>query len=391
MPSTDTRPRAAIYVPHGAVPDQRGFAPAIVAWQFARRLRQIAPCLISAREHYRADFEYIDGIPVHRIQESRLYRRLFRKATRLDPWPLHRRAARLLERERWDLLHAHQLEFPVADFQRHVRAPRPILLHAHVTTNRFDAARGVAARYIAASGYVRERLIEAQGYPSERVVVVQNGVDTELFAPAEAAERSRLRARWGLPPEAAVLAFVGRKQEVKGFHVFLRTLAALLPRHAELYAIAAGPELDEARRESSYDEREALRATLHASGRLIELPAMPQTALADVLRAADLALLPSQAEPQGLAMIEAMASGCVTISSNVGGIRESIRHGDTGYLLQRADDVDEAIALCEQVLQTSSQWPALRARARADIAARFAWEVVSAKLEALYFEVLRSA
>jgi len=77
--------RAAIYVPHGAVPDKRGFAPAIVAWNHARRLKAASPLIISAREHYLSAHEIVDGIPVYRIGEGRLYRRVFRKMTRLDP------------------------------------------------------------------------------------------------------------------------------------------------------------------------------------------------------------------------------------------------------------------------------------------------------------------
>jgi hypothetical protein len=44
--------KAAIYVPHGAIPDRRGFAPAIVAWNHARRLKTLLPVIVSAREDY---------------------------------------------------------------------------------------------------------------------------------------------------------------------------------------------------------------------------------------------------------------------------------------------------------------------------------------------------
>lgn len=57
-----------MYVPHGAVPDRRGFAPAIVAWELARRLKTASPCVISAREGHAAASETVQGIPVHRIK-----------------------------------------------------------------------------------------------------------------------------------------------------------------------------------------------------------------------------------------------------------------------------------------------------------------------------------
>src|SRR5258706_6491173 len=160
MPSTHARLRTAMVVPHGAVPDQRGFAPAIVAWNFARHMQGFAPFLVSAQEHYKERYEVVSGIPVHRIHEGRMYRRLFKKVLRLDPYPLHRRLAAILNHEPWGLLHAQQLEVPIRDFFRHARARRPVLLHAQVTTNPFDPARGVADRYVAISHFVRERLVE---------------------------------------------------------------------------------------------------------------------------------------------------------------------------------------------------------------------------------------
>jgi glycosyltransferase involved in cell wall biosynthesis len=154
--------KAAIYVPHGAIPDKRGFAPAIVAWNHARRLKKVAPVIISAREDFPGAHEIVDGIPVYRIGEGRLYRRVFRKLTRLDPYPLHRRAAKILRQE------------PVA------------LVHAHVTAARFDERCGVADRYLAASRYVRDRLVVEKNFPPARIEVLPNGVDTALFAPARA-------------------------------------------------------------------------------------------------------------------------------------------------------------------------------------------------------------
>lgn len=388
MPSIPSRPRAAIYVPHGAIPDRRGYAPAIVAWNFARYLREFDPFVLCAREHHAADHEFVHGISVQRFHEGRLYRRLFKKITRLDPYPLHRRAAAMLRHQPWDLLHAHQLEFPVDDFLRRTGTRKPVLLHAHVTTNQFDPARGVADRYIAASEHIRRRLIEAKGYPAERLVVVRNGVDVELFKPAVTADRRQLRLHLDLPQDATVLVFFGRREEVKGFHVWLRALAALTERHKDLYAVAIGPERREALLEPTYAERRQLQQQLDARGRFRSLPAVPHPELVNYLRAADVALLPSLVEPQGMAMIEAMASGCVTVSSKVGGIPESIRHGETGYLLERPEDIDEVIATCEKVLNQSTERAVMREKARADIVARFSVDVVARELEQVYREVL---
>jgi glycosyltransferase involved in cell wall biosynthesis len=380
--------RVAIYVPHGAVPDVRGYAPSIVAWNFARHLSDITPVMLSAREHYRQWQECVSGIAIHRFHEGRMYRRLFKKITRLDPYPIHRRAARILRREPWDILHAHQIEFPLGDFLKRVGQSRPVIVHAHVITHRFNPARGVAQRYVTVSEYVRDFLVEQKGYPVERLTVVPNGVDVDCFAPGRTEDRPMLRRRLGLPEGAPVIAYFGRKQQIKGFHTWLRTVKILLQAHPDLYALAVGPELDEARRDKSYAENQQIRRQLHAQGRFIELPAVPHVELGTVLQAVDIALLPSLAESQGLAVIEALASGCVTVSTNLGGIRESVRNGETGFLMEHPEDVNEAVSICEGLLQRTSTWPAIREKARADVLARYSWRVVTARLEQVYREVM---
>jgi UDP-N-acetylglucosamine:(glucosyl)LPS alpha-1,2-N-acetylglucosaminyltransferase len=190
--------KAAIYVPHGAIPDQRGFAPAIVAWNHARRLKAASPLVISAREDYPGAHEIVNGIPVYRIGEGRFYRRVFRKLTRIDPYPLHRRAAKLMRRESPKLFHAHQLEFPVADFLGTLGRKIPVIVHAHVTASRFEEQRGVADRYLAVSRYVRDRLVAEKNFPPARIEILPNGVDTALFAPARAQDAGCRRLQKGL-------------------------------------------------------------------------------------------------------------------------------------------------------------------------------------------------
>lgn len=382
--------KLAIYVPHGAVPDKRGFAPAIVAWNHARRLSSIQPFIICAQEHEASAQETVDDISIHRLGEGRLYRRLFRKITRLDPYPLHRRTAKIVNRESADLLHAHQLEFPVADFIKSLQRKIPVIVHAHVTASRFEENRGVADRYLAVSQHVKEKLVREKKFPAARVEVLPNGVDTSEFSPPSAAERAALRQAWGVPLESIVVSFVGRKQEVKGFHVFLKAVQIALARHKSLYILVAGPEPEDSKRETTYGMRREIRKRLKASGRYMEHPAMPHADLAKVLKMSDILLVPSLSEPQGMVMLESMACGCVTISGNVEGIKESITHGYNGFLLDHPDNLEEAVAQLEQVITQTDSLACLRQAARATILSRFDWKVVSAQLEKIYIEVMHA-
>lgn len=375
-----------MYVPHGALPDRRGFAPAIVAWNLARHLRFAIPVAISAAEDYRKAFEVIDGITIHRLHQSKAYSRLFTKMTRLDPWPLHLRAAASARETGVELFHAHQLEFPVASFVARLPRRIPVVVHAHVTNRRFEPANGTAERYIAVSDHVRGRLVE-QGYPEHAIEVVPNGVDTALFRPAAAEEKAALRVILGIPADARVLLFAGRKQAIKGFGLFLRVAAQLLNKYSDLYVVAAGSEPRDAMREADYADRQAMRARLVENPRYLELPALPQARLANLFRVADVSLLPSATETQGMVMLESMAAGCLTVSTRVGGVPESVAHGETGWLIGRPDDLEEALHLTEAALADLPNNEPIRAAARLRMEQRFAWPVVAARMERIYFEL----
>jgi len=346
--------------------------------------------VISAREDYSSAYEIVDGVSIHRIGEGRLYRRLFRKATRLDPYPLHRRAAKIVNRESADLFHAYQLEFPVADFLKSLQRCIPVIVHAEVTAGRFDEARGVADRYLAASHHIKQKLVTEKNFPPERVEVLPNGVDTELFAPAGEEEKKKLRVAWHVPPEAVVVAFVGRKQEIKGFHVFLQTIERVLEKHKSLYVIAVGPEPEDSKRETTYGLRRDIGKKLQASGVYFDYPAVPHTELAKIFKMTDILLAPSLSEPQGMVMLESMACGCVTISSNREGIKESVEHGRTGFLLDQPENPDEALAQLEDVIQRLGSLGALRQAAREVAVTRFDWNAVTAQLEKIYLEAMRN-
>lgn len=378
--------KLAIYVPHGAVPDKRGFAPAIVAWNHARRLKSVKPIVICAREDQTPGHASMYDISIHRIGEGRFYRRFFRKITRFDPYPLHRRAAKIVNHESSDLLHAHQLEFPIADFLKSLKRKIPVIVHAHVTAGRFEESRGAADRYLAVSQHVKEKLTREKNFPAARVEVLPNGVDTALFSPPSNAERAALRRAWNVPLESIVVSFVGRKQEVKGFHVFLKTVEVAMARHKSLYVLAAGAEPKDSAHEKTFGLRRDIRNKLKASGRYAEFPAVPHAQLAEILKMSDILLAPSLSEPQGMVMLESMACGCVTISANVEGIKESITHGTTGFLLNHPDNPDEALAQLEHAIAQREALDAMRQAARQTVMNRFDWDIIVARLEKIYWD-----
>ena len=381
--------KVVTYVPHGAIPDIRGFAPAIVAQNFASHLQFATPYIISAREVYKNTFSISGGIENHRIQESNAYRKLFRKATRIDPYPLHRRAAKISKKIAPDIFHAHQLEFHVKNFLKHFGKNIPVVVHSHVHTGMdYSEDRGTANKYICPSKYVMTRLVEVKQYPKDRMTVIYNGVDTSLFSPPVGDEKKHLRRILNIPDDIVVVTFAGRKQEVKGFHTFLN-IAKNLCHRDDIYFIAVGPEPSEAIREASYKDRQVLRDKLFNQRNYIEYSAISHTRLANIFKITDISLLPSIQEPQGMVMLESMSSGCITISSNVGGIRESIKNKKTGLLVNNPNDINEVTHILETAIGMANTDSDLISAAREHVVSNFDWEVTTNRLEELYFRIAK--
>ena len=178
------------------------------------------------------------------------------------------------------------------------------------TAEALDAADGV----IAVSRDLRDRVV-ALGVPSERVTVIYDGVDPGVFRPGD---RRAARAAVGFPggwPAAPVLLFVGNLVLVKGIDVLLRALTAV--SSARLVVVGAGPERDRLARQA---------ATLGVAERVTFLGSLPQSALPDWYRAADLFVLPSRSEGVPNVLLEAGACGTPWVASRVGGIPEIPGH-----------------------------------------------------------------
>jgi glycosyltransferase involved in cell wall biosynthesis len=106
-----------------------------------------------------------------------------------------------------------------------------------------------------------------------------------------------------------------------------------------------------------------------------------------LLAATDIFVLPSLQEAVGTALREAMAAGLACIGTNVGGIPESIRHGDTGLLVPPADVQSLAQAIL-QLLGNPQKAQTLAVRGRDFVSEHFTLEPASIKMEGFYERLL---
>jgi glycosyltransferase involved in cell wall biosynthesis len=180
-----------------------------------------------------------------------------------------------------------------------------------------------AAAVIAVSGHVKQ-LVEELGVPGARIDVIDMGCDTGVFTWTDPADKARRKTELGIDPKRPVVIGVGELVRTKGWDVFLHALS-LDPRANELQVVIAG---DGAEGDSMHALAHQLRVD-----QVRWLGSIPQDRLARFYGASDICVFPTRIEALGLVALEAMACGAVVIASDVGGLPEIVRDGETGVLV----------------------------------------------------------
>jgi D-inositol-3-phosphate glycosyltransferase len=116
-------------------------------------------------------------------------------------------------------------------------------------------------------------------------------------------------------------------------------------------------------------------------------PPVPQPALADWYRAADLTVVPSYSESFGLVAIESQACGTPVVAASVGGLRTAVRDGVSGILVDGHDPASYADVLAGLVGQPERR--ADLARGAVSHAQRFGWTSTATGLLDVYEAVMR--
>lgn len=160
--------------------------------------------------------------------------------------------------------------------------------------------------------------------PPERGRVIYSGKGESFFRAPDPEVRHRLRARLGVPDDGVLCFTAARLETVKGYQYQMAAIEAMraAPVWQRLYFAWAGPGKMEEELRRQIAER-GLCGRVHLLGQCWDVP--------DWLDAADLFVLPAQAEGLPQAVMEAMAKRLPVISTRVSGIPEAL--GDTGVLL----------------------------------------------------------
>lgn len=166
-----------------------------------------------------------------------------------------------------------------------------------------------------------------------RLEVIPLGVRTDVFKPRDKAD---LRAQFRLPKDALILLWVGRLSETDKADLLplLRVFRRLVERNKDkkLLLLIAGSEMD---RGLQSDQLQDYARVLGIEDRVTIHTSVPPSYRHLIFGTADIFVSPSDnvQESFGLTPIEAMASGVPQVVSDWNGYRDTVRHGETGFLI----------------------------------------------------------
>jgi D-inositol-3-phosphate glycosyltransferase len=307
--------------------------------------------------------------------------------------------------ERYDVSHANffMSGLVAADLKQELGLPFVMTFHAlgrvrrqfHGAEDGFPDERfaiedrivAEADRLLAECPQDEEDLIRLYNADPGRIAIVPCGFDPAEFAPMS---RPLARLELGLDPAERILLQLGRMVPRKGVDNAIRGLARLQRDHnlpARLLIVGGA---DRQPNPDLTPEIGRLREIAEEEGvadRVVFVGRRDRHELATYYNAADIFVSTPWYEPFGITPLEAMACGVPVLGSNVGGIKFSVRDGETGYLVPPNDPS----ALAERAAHLFHHPKLLSVLGRQGVRRvndLFTWERVAAGVAATYEDVL---
>ena len=333
------------------------------------------------------------GVIVHRVREPPFPK----DASAFVRWVeamnahMYARASALCDRFDFDLVHSHDWLVAGAAQRAAREIDRQWLVTVHATeygrhqgwvqnhpqSHIHAAERAMVRRadhVITCSRYMRVHVANVFGVRPSKITAIPNGIDPRDLEPVSE-DLPALRARYAEPDELLVL-LVGRLVYEKGFHLALDALAPIVRRRGGVRFVVAGTGTAEAEL-----KRQARQLGLARHGAFLGW--IGDDMLHSLYRICDLCIVPSIYEPFGLVALEAMASGCLCVVADTGGLREVVPVEGTVGLRFPSRDATALRGVLERVLTDDASRRQLVAEAREHVL-RFDWGEVARRTHAVY-------
>ncbi|HEY7380439.1 MAG TPA: glycosyltransferase family 4 protein [Gaiella sp.] len=307
------------------------------------------------------------------------------------------RLARLIRRVRPHVLHTHTAKAGAVGRAAALLAGRhrpPVVVHTfhgHVLRGYFGRTGSLVFKAIetalaratdalvAVSPEVRDELVRIGVAPAVKFVVVRLGIELEPRV-RSTEDRAEVRRRLGIAPDRFVVGWFGRMTTVKRTGDLIDALAALRARGVDGLLLLVGDGDDRDRLEQRAHEHGLARSCLFLGY---------QEDVAPWFAVCDAVVLTSANEGTPVTIIEALAAGRPVVVTNVGGVRDVVEEGVTGFLV-RAGDTDAVAERLEAIAHDPDRRTRMGEAGRSRVLTRYAVSRLVDDIDALYRALLAS-
>ncbi len=250
---------------------------------------------------------------------------------------------RIIKKEKPQIVHTHTAKAGTVGRLAAKLAGVPVILHTfhgHVFHSYFSPGKTrlfiiierflarFSNRVITVSKRLKEEITDYGITDSDRIEVIPLGFELEPFLKAK---KNGLNDELGIDSETKLVGIVGRLTKIKNHKFFLQVVAKVVESlPAVKFLIIGDGELRK--------ELEQLAVQLGLSDAVVftgwrkDMP--------EIYSSLDVNVLTSLNEGTPVTLIEAMASGCPVVATDVGGVSDLVTHGENGYLVN-SFNVDE--------------------------------------------------
>ncbi|MBE9020187.1 glycosyltransferase [Chroococcidiopsidales cyanobacterium LEGE 13417] len=306
---------------------------------------------------------------------------------------------------RYDLIHANfwMSALVAAEIKRQRGIPFVVTFHAlgrvrrlhQGNADRFPDERFAiedrivreADKIIAECPQDREDLLSLYPADPEKIKVIPCGFDRSEFWQID---RFQARLSLGIPQQERIVLQLGRLVPRKGVDNAIRGFARLVEQHeitARLLIVGGESVHPDPQITPEIGRLNAIASTLGIGDRVTFIGHRGREVLKYFYSAADVFVTTPWYEPFGITPLEAMACGTPVIGSNVGGIKFTVKDGETGYLIapNEPEILGDRLAF---LFQNHSLLHLLGKQALRHVERCFTWQKVTSEIAALYETIL---
>ena len=235
-------------------------------------------------------------------------------------------------------------------------------------------------KLIAVSDFTRRELMHYYKVKEDKIRVIHNGVDVDKFKPAS--DKRKAKEELGFNPDDIAILSVGRLYARKGLFTLIESMPAVVKRFRNAQFIISGKgQSNEMKKLVSHATRLGVKDNIIFTGYF------PDAKLPKLYQAADVFAFSTFYEHHPFAVLEALATGLPVVTTNVGGIPETIEDGKNGFLCQPFNPREFSSRIL-YLLEHPAVASEMGFRARKTIEERFDWRLIVKKVLKVYDEAL---